>query len=268
MGIFAVRCYFKSMVFPLPILGIFSLILPVSLKVRLNSLVIIGLFFLADLSGGVAQASGESTSNVGHWIHIGGMAAGVALAFASKLGADAVEERHLEIGSSAAGGSDAKVNLEAGEESLRLVLRNNPDNCEALLLLARLVTRFTPEDEGRELYSRAVILLAPQQPQAAASAYRELFAKYHVAVAPSVQYRLAVLYYQEHDLEMAARTLELLVRDPQAPTAIREKAMFQYARILDDQGLEEAAGDGYRAYIAAFPNAANLAKAQARLAAL
>jgi hypothetical protein len=44
--------------------------------------------------------------------------------------------------------------------------------------------------------------------------------------------------------------------------------MFQYARILDDQGLEEAAGDGYRAYIAAFPNAANLAKAQARRAAL
>ena len=31
MGVFAVRCYFKSMVFPLPILGIFSLILPISL---------------------------------------------------------------------------------------------------------------------------------------------------------------------------------------------------------------------------------------------
>src|SRR6185369_7763926 len=51
MGIFAVRCYFKSMIFPLPILGIFSLILPISLKIRLNSLVIMALFFLSDLSG-------------------------------------------------------------------------------------------------------------------------------------------------------------------------------------------------------------------------
>lgn len=37
MGLFAVRCYFKSMVFPLPILGIFSLLLPIALKIRLNS---------------------------------------------------------------------------------------------------------------------------------------------------------------------------------------------------------------------------------------
>lgn len=71
MGIFAVRCYFKSMVFPLPILGIFSLIFPVSLKVRLNLLVIIGLFFLADLSGGIEQAAGTSSSMTGHWAHLG-----------------------------------------------------------------------------------------------------------------------------------------------------------------------------------------------------
>jgi len=32
MGVFAVRCYFKSMIFPVPILGIFSLILPISLR--------------------------------------------------------------------------------------------------------------------------------------------------------------------------------------------------------------------------------------------
>lgn len=267
MGVFAVRCYFKSMVFPVPILGIFSLILPISLKVRLNSLVIIGLFFLADLSGGVAQASGESASMTGHWIHIGGMTAGVALALFFHLGTDAVEERHLELGSSAVGGS-GKVNVEAGEESLRLVLRGNPDNSEALLLLARLVSQFTPTEEGRELYRRGIGLLATSRPKEAATTYREYFAKYFAAVDTPVQYRLAAIYYQERDLEMASRTLEFVVKDAQATLAVREKAMFQYARVLDELGLTQAAVDNYNAFAAAFPKSQHLAKAQSRLAAL
>lgn len=267
MGVFAVRCYFKSMVFPVPILGIFSLILPISLKVRLNSLVIIGLFFLADLSGGVAQASGESASMTGHWIHIGGMTAGVALALFFRLGADAVEERHLELGSSAVGGS-GKVNLDAGEESLRLVLRGNPDNSEALLLLARLVSQFTLSEEGRELYRRGIGLLATSRPKEAATAYREYFAKYFAAVDTPVQYRLAAIYYQERDLEMASRTLEFVVKDAQATLAIREKAMFQYARVLDELGLTQAAVDNYMVFAAAFPKSQHLAKAQSRLVAL
>src|SRR6185369_16295026 len=128
MGIFAVRCYFKSMIFPLPILGIFSLILPISLKVRLNSMVIIGLFFLADLSGGIGQMSGASASMVGHWAHLGGMISGIVLAGFLKLGEGAIEERHLEIGVKAAG---AKIGYGEGEQSLRLVLQRNPDNVEA-----------------------------------------------------------------------------------------------------------------------------------------
>lgn len=267
MGVFAVRCYFKSMVFPLPILGIFSLILPISLKVRLNSLVIIGLFFLADMSGGIAQASGESASRTGHWIHIGGMAAGVCLALLFRLGTAAVEERHLELGSTAVGGS-SKVNLETGEESLRLVLRNNPDNTEALLLLAELVTRYTPSDEGRKLYQRAIGLLATTRPKEATKAYREFFNKYFAAVSAPVQYRLASTYYQECDLEMASRTLELIVKDQQAPPAIREKAMFQYARILDELGMKQAATESYSAFVTSFPASPSLTKAQTRIAAL
>ena len=59
MGIFAVRCYFKSMIFPLPILGIFSLILPISLKVRLNSLAIMALFFLAERAARAVEEGGQ-----------------------------------------------------------------------------------------------------------------------------------------------------------------------------------------------------------------
>lgn len=54
MGIFAIRCYFSTMAFPIPILGV----LPINIKVKMNSLVIIGLFFMLDLSDGINQISG------------------------------------------------------------------------------------------------------------------------------------------------------------------------------------------------------------------
>jgi hypothetical protein len=58
----AVRCYFKMIVFPFPVLGLFSYIFPLNLKVRMNSLVVIGLFFWADMSCGIEQALGIKTN--------------------------------------------------------------------------------------------------------------------------------------------------------------------------------------------------------------
>ena len=264
MGIFAVRCYFKSMVFPLPILGIFSLILPVSLKVRLNSLVIIGLFFISNLSGGFAQVTGGGDDGVGHWVHIGGMLAGAALAMLLRLGNDAVEERHLEIGAAALSGG--KVGFEAGEESLRRTLRQNPANVEALLLLARLLSKFGPTEEGGECYRRAIARLLEQNPQQA----KEVFCQYHdlylQGIESKVLFRLAGLFHQAGDLEMAARCPELLLKDKELPPVLREKVLFQFARILDGLGHCDAATEHYRQFVARFPASAYLPKAQARLA--
>lgn len=264
MGVFAVRCYFKSMVFPLPILGIFSLILPVSLKVRLNSLVIIGLFFLADLSGGIGQITGESASNIGHWAHIGGMLCGIVLASFLKLGDQAIEERHMEIGSQAWNGG-GNIGLGAGEESLRLALKQNPDNVEAMLLLARIQSKYTPSEEGRELYRRAIALLAGPRPKEAAAAFKEYFLKYLQGVEPALQVRLANIFYQQGDLDMASRCLEMVSQDEQASRPIREKAMFQCARVLEELGFDDAAVNYYALFVDTFPESPNLPKARARL---
>jgi membrane associated rhomboid family serine protease len=264
MGIFAVRCYFKSMVFPLPILGIFSLILPISLKVRLNSLVIIGLFFLGDLSGGFSQVANGVTGGVGHWIHVGGMLAGVALAMLLRLGDQAVEERHMDVGARAVSGGGA--NLEEGEESLRIALRRNPNNLEAMLMLARILSKFGPSEEGGELYRRAIAMLVRSRPQEAKIAFCQYHEIYLQGIDAEVQYRLAGLFHQDGDLEMASRCLEPLLKDGQLPAAQREKVLFQYARILDGLGLAEAAADYYRMFVESFPDSVHFPKARARLA--
>jgi membrane associated rhomboid family serine protease len=263
MGLFAVRCYFKSMVFPLPILGVFSLILPISLKVRLNSLVIIGLFFLADLSGGIDQVAGQSSSNIGHWAHIGGMLCGIALGMMFKLGEQAVEERHFEIGSRAL---DKKGDLFKGEESLRFALEKNPDNADATILLARLLSKFQPTEEGEALYRKAMDMLIQTRPKEVAEAFKEYYEIYLAGINPKTQFRLASIFHQQKDHEWSSRCLELLSDDHATPVEIREKAMFQCARQMEFVGKFDVARHYYQLLVDTFPASDFTPKAHARLA--
>jgi TolA-binding protein len=230
--------------------------------VRLNSLVIIGLFFFMDLSGGIGQITGQNVSNIGHWAHIGGMLAGVGLAFFLKLGEGAIEERHLEIGAKAAGSS---VGYGAGEHSLRIAIERNPDNAEALLHLARIKSKFTPSEEGRDAYRKAIRLLITASPPQAAEVYQEYYKKYMTGMEPEVQYRLAGIYYRKRDLDLAARCLEGIVNAKNTAVDIRERALFQYASILDEMGLEEVARDFFEQFLAGFPNSAAIPKVKLKL---
>ncbi|CAG1066182.1 Rhomboid protease GluP [uncultured bacterium] len=263
MGIFAVRCYFKSMVFPLPILGVFSLILPISLKIRLNSLVIIGLFFIMDLSGGIGQISGTDFSNIGHWAHIGGMLSGIVFAAFMGLGSAAVEERHLEIGIKA---SDEGLSSGEGEESLRLALQKNPSNPEALLHLARMKSRHTTTDEGKDLYQKAMRLMVTAQPQKAASVFKEFHGKYLAGMEDlALMHRIAGILYKSGDFESALNALEAIVRSAKAPKELLERATFQFAAMLDEIGNEQAACMYYEGFLEKFPESQAAPKVRARL---
>jgi len=265
MGVYAVRCYFKSMVFPLPILGIFSLILPISLKVRLNSLVIIGLFFLADLSGGIGQLSGQA-SHIGHWAHIGGMLCGIGLATLFKLSNQAIEERHLEIGSTMVHHQKLGMNTATGEESLRFLLQQNPQNADALLLLAKLKTKFSASEEGAELFPQAITQLLKQNrlPEAA-DAFQDFHKLYRTGIEANQLYRLASYYHQKQELENASRCLELLCNNHQTPPQVLEKSLFQYARTLDRMGFADVAKEYYRRIIERFPESPFCEKVKGQL---
>jgi membrane associated rhomboid family serine protease len=263
MGVFAVRCYFMSMVFPLPILGVFSLILPISLKIRLNSLVIIGLFFLMDLSGGIGQIAGQANSMVGHWAHLGGVISGMLLAgLFLKLGDSAIEERHLEIGVKA---SQAAVGYEGGERSLKIALERNPDNGEAILAMARLKTKFTPTVEGKELYEQAMELLIYARPQEAVEVFREFYRKYLMGVEPRLMFRLAAAMEKGLDMELAARAYEFVLKEPEAPPELRGRAMFQAAALLDTLGYGEDSAALYRRYLEEFPDGPAAPKVRMKL---
>ncbi len=256
MGIFTIRCYFKSMTVPIPIVW------PISFKLTLNSLVIIGLFFLRDLSGGISQISDAAVSNVGHWAHLGGMVTGMALAAFLKLGSEAVEERHLEIGIKAVGSS---VGFGGGEESLRKVLERNPDNWEALLALARLRSKFSASSEGAELYAKAIGLQLRGNPGEAAQTFLEYWKTYQKPLAPDAMASLAMMFQRLGDSDTATRCLEAVIRSTDATPEQRRKALANCALMLDKMGFEDAAKGYYEDLVREFPLCDEAERAYARL---
>lgn len=260
MGIFAVRCYFKSMIFPLPILGIFSLILPLSLKIRLNSLVIMALFFLSDLSGGIEQITGASASMIGHWAHLGGMISGMLIAGYLKLGHDAVEERHLEIGLKAA---QASIGYEGGERSLEIALERSPDNVDAVLAMARLKTKFANVPEGRELYEKVLRLLVQSRPGEVVAVFREFFNKYQAVPAdPVLLARLVELLRKAAETEFCIVCLEHLVGAAGGAAPEREKHLYELATLLEFTDRDEAARSCYARFAAEYPASILVEKAR------
>ncbi len=240
MGVYAIRCYFKTIVFPFPVLGFFSYLFPVNLKVRMNALVVIGLFFWSDLSSGIDQVRGLDVENIGYWCHIGGMMVGVLLASRMKLGADAMQEKHLDIARSALSGKNW-LGGSVGEKAVREYLKGNPEDTEALLLLAQKVSKPDLTEEGRELYKKTILGLLGRDLPKAVAVYREYFNRYLLPLTPDIQFRLAALIEKEEDLDLAARSLEVLLKEKGLDREFRKKCLFHCARLCKKMSLPDAA---------------------------
>ncbi len=260
MGVVAVRCYFTRMVLPIPIFGL----APVGIKLRMSSLVLMGLFFFSDLDAGVEQLQDASVDNVAHWAHLAGMVAGAVMAMLLRLGHEAVEEKRIATGILSL---EEGIGLDEGEESLRAAIAANPQNLEAKLALARMRSRRWSERSGEaaRLYQDVMAQSITTDPELAATAFLEYLRKYRRLLDPSLHLRLSLLLYRLRDLGAAARGLQLLADADTIPPDIREKAIYRCARILDEMGLDDVGRDYYRHFAALYPRSPLLPKVFARL---
>jgi membrane associated rhomboid family serine protease len=241
MGLFAIRCYFKTLVFPVPVLGLFAFLLPVGLKVRLNALVVIGLFFWADLKGGTGQVLGTNDDPVGYWCHLGGFLAGLLLGVGMRLGRQGTAEKDFDTAELAFANKRFGLTAEEGEAALRRYLESYPGDTQAHLLLARQLSRYELTDAGRDHYQRAVALLLQTEPAEALAVFREYFNHYFRPLEPSLQYRLAVLADRHGDTHFATRCLEALLPLAVLDPSLRAKCIYHLARLCGRLELEEAA---------------------------
>ncbi len=230
MGVFMVRCYFKKLIIPVPVFGL------VSAKLKVNSLPVLGFFFLSDLQGGIERLSGGQ-SNIGYWTHVGSMASGFLVALLLKLHAKAAEEKYTEEGLAALA---RPFSRRESVDSLLAALQLNPDNEAALLGLAREYA-ITRKPEGRELFQRAIALKLRSSPDQAMEIFGEYRSAYAQMLEPILQYRLAGIFYAKGEHEPAARLLEALVLEPSAPDETRRRSFFQLVVLLAENSMLDAA---------------------------
>lgn len=250
MGVFAVRLYFKRIIFPFPILGIFSSIFPLNLKIRVNSLCIIALYFIWDLLGGIETLLGLP-SHIGYWAHIGGMLAGIGLGLRWKLQDAAIQDMYTQKASRLI---DSEIDIAEGERLLRRVLELNPENEEALLHLARQKSKPVKTDEGRDLYLKLIRLLFETRPEKAAEVFAEYFPVYRIPLDPVSQYRLTDVLERMGWTYLAVHALETLVDDPKTPKLWEMRLLFKLARLLEKLHLTEAAQFRYEQLLNRYPD--------------
>ncbi len=255
MGMFMIRCYFKRMVFPIPFFGV----LPISFKIRINSMAFIGLYFAYDVQAGFGQISGDF-SGVAHWAHVGGMYAGMLIAATRKLEKNADLEYSEEKGMSAvkdgrlsSEGFDQLIGLDAAEELLRKVLAARPDDVNVMLQLARTRSLLVSDPEAKELYCKVLAKLVTTNPKEAVEVFREFYKKYMDIVSPDIQYRLIPYMLKENDYQRASMALELIIDHPGTSDELKEKAMYNCTRVFEDMSLPEAAKNMRVRFLELFP---------------
>lgn len=250
VGAFALRLFYKRMVFPLPILGLLSVLMGFHLKVRMNSLMVIMFYFFYDFIGSLLQLAGEDLE-IGFLSHVSGMFFGMYLASRMKFQDAAVEEMMLDRAETAI---DEKGDNQKAERLLELLLEKNPDRLEGLVLLARLKNRPNPSDEGKRLYLKAMGILIDREPEKAAEVFAEYFGCYREPLEPEQQYRLAGALEKIGKASLASRALELLADDPETPEVWRPRLLYRAAQILEKLEFFEGACFRYEQLLEKYPD--------------
>lgn len=232
LGVFAMCCQRRTMAIPLPFFGLDAFVLGVPWQVRWSSLLIAGLFVLADLGTPAAAAESAQEGTLGLAILLGGFLSGLLaaslLGLANKAGE---EEEEPPPGSQ----------VFAAEGALRQRLAANPDNPDLQVQLARVLAEEKLTDEARELYRRAIISRLTSKPKEATEIYREFNLRHQEVFEPKLALRLASLYLRQGDAGMAASLLAAVSDDERATPQELEKTLYQYGVTLAKLGqLDEA----------------------------
>ncbi len=249
MGLFMVRCYFArvSVAVPLfaPLIAAGAFI-PVAIRIRVNAVVLLFVWFIRNLAGTVEGAA----STVDYWAHVGGFFWGLVLAYGTGLFAQGLRERLLIDGLSAEGGSS----VSSTARNFDTLLEMDAENLEALLGRARRHSKYALASTAADDYAKVIRLLLKQNRRRAAEVYAEYFRKYRRPLSTRDQLMLAPLLVAMGEQEIAARSFELLAMDPSTSVADRQKALIQEAKLLTGMGLPEVAVHVYEAFLRDYPD--------------
>jgi len=236
-GIFAVRCYFKKMSFQIPILGPIVLLVPwlgplafLSFNIQVDSLLFFGALMINQVAGAYSQIqTWGSEVGVNYIAHMGGLAGGIIFSFIAGFHKDALEERHLEEGITMV---ESAIRPRHALSHINKAIELNPDNLEAWLTKARLLSNKRPTTRALEIYEKVLSILIHNDPSEAAKVGRECISIFHGFADKSLYLTLGNIMKDECDYVTAIWLYKKLILNNKLDTAWREQAYFNYALIL------------------------------------
>lgn len=189
--------------------------------------------------GAILDAGSETPTEIGYWAHLGGFAAGLALAVLWGAGSEGEREYLLQQ-------ATASLQQGAGGDALRWLqpLLNHPaPPLEALQLAGEAWALLGDYEEARPLLTRALrhALSQPETDYATLRTLANLLAEMGglLLLSSAERDRLMERAERQHDRETALRWLQTLLQNPDHPQ--RPEILLQYARLLERMGQPQQA---------------------------
>lgn len=252
MGLFAVRCFFARMTVGLP----FILFPLVSVPVRVNGILLCGLFFAFDISDSVDMFHGKS-AGVNYWAHVGGFMFGILIGYYMKLHKDAsvesVSVRADKYSKNQAFSKDAS-SLYAD------LIKENPYDESALRYFLD-VHRFNSKN-AQPYFIKLMQVLIIKDVKQALELFEENFPELTGALPGSILLKIGMHYYNRADFIKARHCFEFAIGPSGACNA---KALLQLGRTYEAIGNDDRAYEQYQEVIESFPDSAFAKEAEAEL---
>ena len=219
MGVFVVRCYFArvSLAVPLPLMSFLSM------SIKVQALLLIGLFFALDVSGSVRQFA-ENAGRINYWSHVGGYIGGFLMGYLMRLhvaaSREAVNVKAERLSKDFFSEKDAR-------RIYRDILAENPEDETALEFMFKF-HRMNPEKAG-SYYTRLIPVLISSDFNRALEVFTEHYPQYINNLPGGALFRFGIHFYRNADLDKARNCLRVAA-DKQGPW--QPKAMMVLAEIF------------------------------------
>lgn len=242
MGIYLYRCQYSK------IKLLISLWIPI--RVQVPAVIVLSFWFLRDFIGGIDSIRGIGP-DIAFWAHVGGFATGFG---ACKYLHYEIPARKEKLEFVAQTTLQQYEGYGEGIKACEKLLETDPENPELHLNLARAKSRWRASSEGKEHYEKAIKLLIGKAPEKAAEVFVEYWKKYLSILEPRFQVRLSLLINKNFNVDLAAKTLQILIESSQPLDIYMEQAYLNLAKIYGQQlGRKDLARYVFEKFLQKFP---------------
>ncbi len=250
IGLYVLRCFSTRLAMTLCIFGgpliNMAIPIPLSLRVEMNSLLYVALWFLFQVTAYARILNGQPNfGHIGYEAHVAGYLSGLALGLWLGYVEAGAREMIEERGRNAWGMH--------GVKDLEKVMEKHGERPELLKDIALRYGTFGYSRRGEEYYRKAVAALLKSDMEAVLELYGRLSKYYPFSLTPEQDLAIARAYERRGMVANAYTALSRVAEKEGVADIHRETALFHMGDLQEKLGNREGALEQYRRFLREFP---------------